>query len=62
MERNVGAISPADRRFYRQTRGFLHQLKIYRQIHEKIGGRGAGVSLSVGKKVQSEVQKQDSVN
>ena len=60
MERNVGAISPADRRFYRQTRVFCTNSRSTDKFMKKWGG--AGVSLSVGKKVQSEVQKQDSVN
>ena len=36
-KRNLGAVSPTDRRFYRQTREFSHRMKIYRQTHDELG-------------------------
>ena len=38
IKRNLGALPPTDRRFYRPTKEFFHQLQgIYRQTHEEFG-------------------------
>ena len=36
MERNLDTISPTERRFYRQIKDFVDQLKIKRPTHDKL--------------------------
>ena len=38
MEKNLGPIPLKDRWFYQQTKDFVDKLKIYRRIHEVLGG------------------------